>query len=343
MSATGPRLGGRNGRRTNVALLGLLPVSLATGALAFGLGTPLLATVVVAVHGAAGLGVALVSPWKSVVVRRGLRRARSGWQASVLLAVLIVVTLVTGVAHTAGVIRLPFGLTTMQVHVGAALMALPMAGWHALARPARPQRRDLSRRALLRTTGLAVGAGVAWAATEGALVLTGARGAQRRFTGSHQVRAGAPLPTTQWLFDQVPEVDAQAWRVRVGWPDSSRVLRPADLDRGEARRAVLDCTGGWYAEREWSGVRLDRLVGDHTGARSVVVRSVTGYARRYPLADLDRLWLATRCDGEPLSPGHGAPARLVAPGRRGFWWVKWVVAVELDDAPPWRQPPFPLS
>jgi len=144
------------------------------------------------------------------------------------------------------------------------------------------------------------------------------------------------------LFDQVPDIAAEEWRVRVGWPASARLLRPPDLDRGDGSRAVLDCTGGWYAERQWSGVRLDRLVGDAGAARSVVVRSVTGYARRYPVADLDRLWLATRCDGEPLSPGHGAPARLVAPGRRGFWWVKWVVAIELDDAPPWRQPPFPL-
>jgi DMSO/TMAO reductase YedYZ molybdopterin-dependent catalytic subunit len=30
---------------------------------------------------------------------------------------------------------------------------------------------------------------------------------------------------------------------------------------------------------------------------------------------------------------HGAPARLVAPGRRGFEWVKWVVRVELHDGP----------
>lgn len=306
------------------------------------MGTPRFGAAVVAAHGAAGLGVALLSRWKSAVVRRGLRRARNGWGASVLLAVLLVVTVVTGVAHSVGVTRLAFGLTAMQVHVGAALTALPLAAWHALARPARPRRSDLSRRALLRTTGLAMGAGAAWGAMEGASSLTGAPGADRRFTGSHQVRAGYPLPITQWLFDQVPDVDVEAWQVRVGWPGSARVLRPETFDKGEASRAVLDCTGGWYAEREWSGVRLDRLVGDPGQARSVVVRSVTGYARRFPVTDLDRLWLATRCDGEPLSPGHGAPARLVAPGRRGFWWVKWVVAVELDDAPPWRQPPFPL-
>jgi hypothetical protein len=76
---------------------------------------------------------------------------------------------------------------------------------------------------------------------------------------------------------------------------------------------------------------------------SLVVASATGYRRRLPVADAGTLLLATRLAGRPLSAGHGFPARLVAPGRRGFWWVKWVVSVEVDPAPWWRQPPFPLT
>ena len=45
----------------------------------------------------------------------------------------------------------------------------------------------------------------------------------------------------------------------------------------------------------------------------------------------------------PLSVGHGFPARLVAPGRRGFWWVKWVDRIELQTTPWWWQPPFPVT
>jgi hypothetical protein len=37
------------------------------------------------------------------------------------------------------------------------------------------------------------------------------------------------------------------------------------------------------------------------------------------------------------------PARLVAPGRRGYHWVKWVTAIELSERPPWWQPPLPLQ
>jgi DMSO/TMAO reductase YedYZ molybdopterin-dependent catalytic subunit len=73
-----------------------------------------------------------------------------------------------------------------------------------------------------------------------------------------------------------------------------------------------------------------------------LITSVTGYRRRLPAADASTLLLATHVAGAPLSAGHGAPVRLVAPGRRGFWWVKWVTAVELSDEPWWLQAPFPL-
>lgn len=327
------------GRRTNVALLALLPLSLATGTAAFAVGTPGAARAVVVAHGVVGFGVAVLSPWKSVIVRRGLRRARAGWQVSVLLALTTVITLVTGVAHAAGLVGLPLGVTTMQVHVGAALALAPLATWHAFARPARPRRTDVSRRALLRTAPLAVGAGLAWAGTEATWAVTGTRGADRRVTGSHERGTDDPpaMPVTQWLFDALPAQPAAV--VVAGAP-----TEPADLDRGDEVRAVLDCTGGWYAAQTWSGVRLDRLLdAGGSGARSVLVRSVTGYTRRFPVADLPHLWLAVRYAGAPLSPGHGAPVRLVAPGRRGFHWVKWVVEVRLDDVPPWRQPPFPLQ
>ena len=55
------------------------------------------------------------------------------------------------------------------------------------------------------------------------------------------------------------------------------------------------------------------------------------------------LWLATGVEGRRLDAGHGAPVRLVAPGRRGFWWVKWVASVQLSHLPPSAQSPFPLQ
>ena len=71
--------------------------------------------------------------------------------------------------------------------------------------------------------------------------------------------------------------------------------------------------------------------------------SATGYARRFPVEEAPRLLLALRMGGRSLSAEHGFPARLVAPDRRGFWWVKWVVAVRPEPVPYWWQPPFPLQ
>jgi DMSO/TMAO reductase YedYZ molybdopterin-dependent catalytic subunit len=71
--------------------------------------------------------------------------------------------------------------------------------------------------------------------------------------------------------------------------------------------------------------------------------SMTGYRRRFPAEEAGSLWLATGYQGEPLQPAHGAPVRLVAPHRRGFWWVKWVASVRLSDIPALAQSPFPLQ
>ena len=341
-------------RRTNLALLLVLAAALATGGLAFAAGTGWGRPVVVA-HGLAGLAVLVLAPWKSVVVRRGLaRRSGAGRWASVAFGVLVLVAVAAGLAHATGALSRLGPVSAMQVHVGAALVAVPLLVWHAVARGgARPRRTDLSRRALLRAGVVAGGAGLLLLAIEAATRVAGLSGARRRFTGSLAV-AGAPgapvpvadparLPVTQWLDDRVQVLDPSAWRLRVTAGGSAREWAYEELTAfGDQVEAVLDCTGGWYATATWEGVRLDRLL-PPGAAGSVVVTSATGYRRRLPAGDAGTLLLATRLAGRPLSAGHGFPARLVAPGRRGFWWVKWVVSVELDPAAWWRQPPFPLS
>lgn len=334
----------RSLRATNLALLAVLGLTFATGLGAVATGSGRGAWVVVA-HGVAGIAVVLLLPRKGRVVRGGLRRRRPGRAASVALAVLALGSLAFGFASATGVLREVAGQTALWVHIALALvLVLPLA-WHVVSRPVRPRRADLSRRTFV-TAGLlaAVGGGL-YAGVEGAQRVVGGAGAGRRFTGSYALDP-ASTPVTSWMDDPVPPIDAAAWRLRVTDAGGRRVLSGPELAAlGAATvRATLDCTSGWCVTADWTGVPLSRLLGgigpEH---RSVRVRSLTGYDRWFPLSDLDHLLLATGFDGRVLTAGHGFPARLVAPGRRGFWWVKWVVEVELSRRPWWTQPPFPLT
>ena len=330
------------GRRTNLALLVALVVAMGTGVATFAVGTAAGRAVVV-VHGMAGFAVVLLAPWKQQIVRRRLRRPRRARRAGLALLGLVAITVVAGIAHAAGVTP-PAGVTAMQLHVGAALLMIVPAAWHVATRPVRPRPVDLARRTTVRAGALTVAAGVAWLAADGLYTLRGAP--RRRFTGSHERGTDAPgrMPVTQWLSDAVPAIDPAAWSVTVDVPASARSLSLRDLRAlpTARRRAVLDCTGGWYAVQTWSGVPLSVLIAGDAGRR-VVVTSHTGYARAFPLEAVGDLLLALDVAGAPLSAGHGAPVRLVAPGRRGFWWVKWVTGVSVDDVPPWVQPPFPVQ
>ncbi len=327
-------------RRTNLALLVLVPAAVATGLFANTIGVDWLIDPAM-IHGVTAIAIALLTPWKAPVVQRGLGRHHQSRISSLALLGFIAIALASGVAHSTGTIARLGPLTIMQIHIGAALLALALVVVHYRAHPVPVRRTDLGRRTFLRSFGLAAGAVATWITWEGVLTVTGSRGANRRFTGSHQRGSFDPaaMPVTSWLDDAVQRIDARTWHVdvagrRLGIDDLAAVAND-DLT------AILDCTSGWYSEQRWTGVRLDRLV--DTSQRSIDVTSATGYGRRFPTRDLDRLWLVTAAGGEPLSAGHGFPARIVAPGRRGFWWVKWVVSIQPTDTPWWIQLPFPAT
>ena len=339
----------RAGRRTNVAILAVLTAALASGVLAFAVGNEFAARIVVAAHGILGLCLVVLTPWKAVIARRGLRRSgrRPGRGTSIALAVVVLIVVGTGIAHALGYTGPVLGVSSMQLHVGSAIAATALAVAHVWRRRQRPRPADLSRRTVLRT-GAVVGGGVLfWSAVEATAAVASLPGADRRSTGSYERGTDEPvrMPVTQWLLDSVPTIDPATFRLEVVAGDRMVDVDLSDLDGPDAVRAVLDCTGGWYAGQDWRGVHVDHLLqralGPLSRGRSIDVTSVTGYRRRLPLSDAPDLLLATQVAGRPLSAGHGAPVRLVAPGRRGFWWVKWVTRIEIVDAPWWLQPPFP--
>jgi DMSO/TMAO reductase YedYZ molybdopterin-dependent catalytic subunit len=327
----------RAGRRTNVALLVVLVGAAVTGGLAFAAGTPLPASLATVAHGLFGLAVVLLVPWKTVIVRR----ATALRVASVALIVLITVCITSGLVEVFMGYGVLWRLSPMQIHVGSAALAAPLLVWHILRhRRQRLRRVDLSRRTLLRTGALAAGVAATYGTLEGLGRLAGSASASRIATGSHYLNPSA-IPATTWLFDQIPALGANH-RVQVAGTE----LTVSDLrSRGTTVAARLDCTSGWYTEAEWTAVSLaDLLPAEQlAAAASIEVISVTGYHRRFPAGEAGSLYLATDYQRGPLRPAYGAPVRLVAPQRRGFWWVKWVASVRLSDVPAWGQSPFPLQ
>ena len=315
-------------RTVNVTILILLVTVTASGVLAFAVGSPGPARWITGVHGASGLGLLLLVPAKSAIARRGLRRpGRSRKVIGLTFALLVAIAVGSGLLHALAGFTTVLGLLPMQIHVGSAVGVAVLLAAHLGMHRRRPllRRTDLDRRRALLGGGIVAGSALLW------LV---APGRERRETGSHGIADVGLMPVTQWLFDPVPRLTGT--RVRTAGGDVDLTGLPQ-----RTVRAVLDCTGGWYSEQEWRGVAVADLA--LPAGASIDVVSATGYRRRFPAGEAGSLLLATHLAGRPLSAGHGAPVRLVAPGRRGFWWVKWVVAVEVVDEPWWWQPPFPLQ
>ena len=79
------------GARTNLALLVLLAAAFLTGWLAFAFATaPSRWSLII--HATSGFAIIALLPWKSMIARRGMRRAQPARWASILFGLLVVVS-----------------------------------------------------------------------------------------------------------------------------------------------------------------------------------------------------------------------------------------------------------
>lgn len=341
----------------NLILLTLVLGELVTGAIGLMSGN-MRNEIVLQAHSILGYSIIAVLAWKVALAVRSLKRPPRGRprNIAVLLSALVLIALSIGVVWSVGGFWAVEGVTGMSLHIYAGAAILPFIAWHAWAYTARfrvgysAERRE----ALRFGSVLAVGT-ASWFVSENIIRAIPTAGSTRRFTGSHERRSyeGNRFPTTSWLNDKPAEIDIAEWRLKVVDVNGETTeLSFLDIENGRIGTTLteidttLDCTSGWYSDQIWSGVMLSDVinqVGASPNARSCVVHSVTGYTRRYSSDEFGKLMLATRVGGEPLWHGHGAPMRLVAPGRRGYDWVKWVDEIRLTDSPAWFQPWLPLQ
>ena len=342
----------------NFLLLFLLVAQTITGYFGFTNGRESSAWIL-ALHGIIAYGLLLLLFFKADVIRDAWRRKKR-WTARragfVVTLVLLALTLLLGLLWTfQGPLYLGgFSLVSLHIYVAVPLMLLML--WHAWhMRFIRRVPGATGRRLFLGGLGAALGGLLLWAGVGRARAAAGLRGAARRFTGSYETGSFTPnFPVVSWIADRPPPVDAATWRVRL----EGAVARPFSLSLDELTAladgevvAALDCTGGWYSVQRWRGVAVGELLaraGVLPAAASVTFEAVSGYRRRFPLDEAAGVLLALGTADElddayrPLSHGHGAPARVVLPGRRGMEWVKWLAVIRVNESGALWQSPLPL-
>ena len=179
----------------------------------------------------------------------------------------------------------------------------------------------------------------------------------------------ARLPPGQYLTEKwpvlhagsVPDTDLATWDVRVfGEVENPVTLSWDEFSALPKAENVQDihCVTRWSRfDARFGGVHwreLAKLVRPKPSARFVVAHAEQGFTSNVPVEFLedDLALLATEADGEPLTPEHGWPLRLVIPGKYFWKSAKWLRALELratdepgfwerygyhNDADPWRE------
>ena len=142
----------------------------------------------------------------------------------------------------------------------------------------------------------------------------------------------------------VPSLTTDSWSFRVfGEVEEEKTWSWDEIQRLPRRKVTCDihCVTRWSKfDTEWEGIPFREIyerVKPKPGARYVMVHADPDYSTNLPLEDLleDNVLLADTYQGEPLSPEHGGPMRLVVP-KLYFWKsAKWVRGFEFmnEDRP----------
>jgi DMSO/TMAO reductase YedYZ molybdopterin-dependent catalytic subunit len=136
-------------------------------------------------------------------------------------------------------------------------------------------------------------------------------------------------------YGPVPRARPERWRFTVGGATADGREHEFRLEEVLALPAVeiladLHCATRWSVlDQQWSGVQARDVVAlapPADGVEHVLVFAEYGYAATVLLEDIvsARALLASHAGGEPLTPEHGAPLRLVIPHLYSWKGPKWV-------------------
>ena len=141
-------------------------------------------------------------------------------------------------------------------------------------------------------------------------------------------------------YGSVPRFDPARWEFKI----TGLVEQPVTLTWEEFNRlpriedtSDFHCVTRWSRfDNRWGGVAFRevlKLVKLGPRAGFVLVHGEQGFTANVPLPDLDRanVLFATHHDGQPLTPDHGYPLRLIVPHLYAWKSVKWVRGIEFLD------------
>jgi DMSO/TMAO reductase YedYZ molybdopterin-dependent catalytic subunit len=157
----------------------------------------------------------------------------------------------------------------------------------------------------------------------------------------------ARLPPGQYLTEKwpvlhagdVPDVDVATWTLTV----SGAVEEPLTLSYDEllalpATEVTTDihCVTRWSRfDAGFKGVHWRELAArcrPKPTARFAIAHAEQGFTANVPLAALEdeHALVAYEAEGEPLTPEHGGPVRLVIPTKYFWKSAKWLNGIELS-------------
>jgi len=156
----------------------------------------------------------------------------------------------------------------------------------------------------------------------------------------------ARLPPGQYLTEKwpvlhagsVPKVDLATWVLTVtGEVERELTLTWAQLLELPSREVTVDihCVTRWSRfDTTFKGVHwseLAKLVSPKPSARFVIAHAEQGFTSNMPIDAIEdeNALIAYEADGEPLTPDHGWPVRLVVPSRYFWKSAKWLRGLEL--------------
>ena len=97
---------------------------------------------------------------------------------------------------------------------------------------------------------------------------------------------------------------------------------------------LLICPGVFADNAQWTGTPVSGILKEAEvtpEAKRVLFHGADGYSRGLPLEEAMNVgvFLAHTVNGQVLPREHGYPLRLVARGKYGGHWVKWLVRIEV--------------